>query len=82
MTSSGIGRATAIALAQVGWSVTIVARRADKLRETAELCGDAAKVYAFEGDVTNEDNVAALFRMTVERFGTRIFPCMRLNGNL
>ena len=74
MTSSGIGRATAIALAQAEWSVTIVARRADKLRETAELCGDAANVYAFEGDVTNEDNVAALFRMTVEGFGTRILP--------
>ena len=75
MTYAGIGRATAIALAQAGWSLTIVARRADKLRETAELCGDAAHlVYAFEGDVTNEDNVAALFRVTVERFGTRILP--------
>ena len=67
----GIGRATAIALAQAGWSVAIVARRVDKLRETSELCGgDSSKVYVFEGDVTQEDDVTRLFRTTVEHFGT------------
>ncbi|EJF61008.1 short-chain dehydrogenase/reductase SDR [Dichomitus squalens LYAD-421 SS1] len=67
--SSGVGRATAIALAEAGWSISLFARRADKLQETKQLCKDPSKVLLVEGDVTKEDNVSALFRETVNHFG-------------
>ncbi|TBU25496.1 short-chain dehydrogenase/reductase SDR [Dichomitus squalens] len=67
--SSGVGRATAIALAEAGWSISLFARRANKLQETKQLCKDPSKVLLVEGDVTKEDNVSALFRETVDRFG-------------
>jgi NADP-dependent 3-hydroxy acid dehydrogenase YdfG len=35
--SSGVGRATAIALATAGWDVTLVARRAEALAKTVEM---------------------------------------------
>jgi len=34
--SSGVGRATAIALASAGWEVTLIARRAEALKKTVE----------------------------------------------
>ena len=71
----GIGRATAIALVRARWNVAIVARRMDKLRETADLCGDAPKIHVFEGDVTDENSVSELFRSTVERFGKAHIQC-------
>ena len=67
---SGIGRATAIALAEAGWSISLLARRADKLQETKQLCREPSKVLLFEGDVTKEDDVSRLFRDTLDRFGT------------
>ncbi len=36
---SGVGRATAVALAEQGWSVVLVGRRQSALAETAKLCG-------------------------------------------
>lgn len=59
---SGIGRATAIALAQQGAKVFILGRREDKLQETVKA------VESFNGacehktcDITNEESVKAFF---------------------
>lgn len=65
--SSGIGRACAIALSKAGWSLALSGRRAEQLDETKQLCaGDAITV---PGDVSDDANVAELFRKTVEAFG-------------
>ncbi|KAJ8691089.1 hypothetical protein PTI98_010691 [Pleurotus ostreatus] len=65
--SSGIGKASAIALAQAGWNVVITARRIDALLQTAEQCDQRALVVA--GDVTDEKFVQELFAQAVEQFG-------------
>ncbi|KAI0718225.1 short-chain dehydrogenase/reductase SDR [Cerioporus squamosus] len=67
--SSGIGRATALALSKAGWTLTLFARRADQLQETRKLCSDPSKVLLVEGDVSKEDDVLKLFRLTMENFG-------------
>ena len=66
--SSGIGEATAIALAQAGASVAIAARRADRLEKLSErLRADGAKVLALELDVTDEAAcISAVNRVTEE----------------
>jgi NADP-dependent 3-hydroxy acid dehydrogenase YdfG len=53
--SSGIGAATAAALAEAGFDVVIGARRIDKLAEVAEPIG----ARALPLDVTDDDSVAA-----------------------
>ncbi|KAF4562587.1 short-chain dehydrogenases/reductases (SDR) family protein [Pleurotus pulmonarius] len=65
--SSGIGKASAIALARAGWNVVITARRVDALLKTAEQCDQRALVVA--GDVTDEKFVKELFAQAVEQFG-------------
>lgn len=67
--SSGIGKATAIALARAGWSLTLFARRADELRQTQAQCPHPDKVLVITGDVTNEESVRELFQATLQRFG-------------
>jgi len=54
--SSGIGAATARALAATGFHVVCAARRADRIRELADEIGGTAVVC----DVTSEADVAAL----------------------
>lgn len=54
--SSGIGRATVVALRAVGWDVVGVARRADRLALLASETG--AQVFA--ADLTNQADVDAL----------------------
>ncbi|KAL7279750.1 hypothetical protein ACG7TL_006157 [Trametes sanguinea] len=67
--SSGVGRATAIALAGAGWTLALFARRADSLEETRLLCADPTRVLVVEGDVSNEDDVKRLFQSTISSFG-------------
>lgn len=54
--SSGIGAATARALAADGWQVIIAARRVERLEALAQEIGARAHVL----DVTSDDSVAAL----------------------
>ena len=59
--SSGIGAATAIALAAAGYDVVLGARRVDKLTDVAHRIGDAGgSARVVELDVTDQDTVDAL----------------------
>ena len=67
--SSGIGAATAAALATAGFDVVVGARRLDKLREVAEPIG--ARVLPL--DVTDDESVAA--------FAAEVAECSVLVNN-
>ena len=57
--SSGIGEATARALARDGLSVALLARRHDKLDSLAqELSGDGVEAIAIQADVTDRDSLS------------------------
>jgi len=65
--STGIGAASARALARLGCKVVLAARSSDKLRVLAEELG--ASAFALTTDVTVGDDVARLVTQTLERFG-------------
>lgn len=65
---SGIGRASAVALAGAGYAVVLAGRRAEALQETVALAGDASTL-AVPTDVGDPEAVARLFAQTKERFG-------------
>ncbi|RNE48197.1 SDR family oxidoreductase [Corynebacterium alimapuense] len=62
--SSGIGAATAEALAHDGWYVIVAARRQDRIKEVAERIGGSA----IELDVTSDESVERLVA-EVAKFG-------------
>lgn len=64
---SGIGRASARALANEGWQVVLAGRRAEPLEELAAEIGEAA--LACPTDVSDSASVDALFANAVKRFG-------------
>ena len=67
---SGIGRATAIALANEGYSVVLAGRKPDTLAETATQAGrDGPQMLVVPTDVTVPDSVRALFETTKQTFG-------------
>lgn len=68
--SSGIGLAIARALGEDGYRITISARRPEKLEATAAALGEAGlDVQAVPAQMTDEDEVVALFKAHRERFG-------------
>lgn len=68
--SSGIGRATAIALGALGWNVAVGARRAELLDETATAV-EAAGGHAIAAplDVTDATSIDAFFAVVEDAFG-------------
>jgi NADP-dependent 3-hydroxy acid dehydrogenase YdfG len=69
--SAGLGAAIALHMAALGWKLAIGARRADRLRETAEnaRAQGAAKVYAGELDVTDDASVERFFEASEKILG-------------
>ena len=68
--SSGIGRATAIALAKDGVKVAVAARRTKEGEETVQLVKEAGSEGIFvKTDVTKEDDVRALIEKTINQYG-------------
>ena len=68
--SSGIGEATAIALAQHGAAVVIAARRKDRLDTLARTIENVGgKAFAVAADVTNEADAKAAVEAAVRTFG-------------
>lgn len=58
--SSGIGRATAVALASAGHPVAVCARRAERLDEVvAHIRSEGGEAEAFAVDVTDEKSIAS-----------------------
>jgi NADP-dependent 3-hydroxy acid dehydrogenase YdfG len=69
--SSGIGEATAEALAAQGASVIIGARRTDRLAALEErLTARGTKVLSVELDVTNQEACQAAVQAAVDQFGS------------
>ena len=67
---SGIGRASALALLDDGYSVVLTGRRPEPLQATAADAGEAAgRALPVPTDVGDPDAVDALFAKTEERFG-------------
>ena len=64
---SGIGRASAIVLAEAGYSLVLVGRRADKLEETAAALPGETLIQT--ADIADETAVDAAFEATRARFG-------------
>lgn len=65
--SQGIGRACAVAFAQAGHKVVLVARSADKLDALAAMAPD--RMMAQPCDVSDPEQVEALFAAIRDRFG-------------
>ncbi|HET6507891.1 MAG TPA: SDR family NAD(P)-dependent oxidoreductase [Baekduia sp.] len=71
--SSGIGAATARALAAEGAAVALVARRADRLAALArELESAGAEALAIEADITDRARAADAVRRAVDGLGGRL----------
>ena len=67
----GIGRAIALAYAREGAIMTLAARSADELEETARLAQElGATTHIVLTDVTKQDDVDEMVRQTVDRFST------------
>jgi len=65
---SGIGRAVTLALLREGYAVALAGRRRQALLETIALSTPEAVALAVPTDVSDEASVAALFRLTAEKF--------------
>ena len=81
--SSGIGRATAVALAREGARVAITARRAKRCQEAAlEIEEAGGEVLALPGDVSRPEHVEKLVADIVARWGRldMVVPNAGING--
>jgi NAD(P)-dependent dehydrogenase (short-subunit alcohol dehydrogenase family) len=83
--SSGIGKATAVALFADGWNVVFAGRRLDRLEQAIAEASEARReraprdqaresppvprAIAVQTDVTSQDSVRSLFARTRETFG-------------
>ena len=70
--SRGIGRATALLLAQHGANVVVTARNADDLKQLETTAAEGSvrgKIIAVSGDVANESDMSAVVKTALDQFG-------------
>lgn len=68
--SSGIGEATAVALAEAGARVAVAARRRDRLDELVRRIGEAGgEAFAIEADFTDRQQAIDAVERTVAEYG-------------
>src|SRR5215207_4361592 len=68
--SSGLGRATALALARVGTDVALVARSVQELESAREeILRTGRRALSLPTDLGKEEDTSATIRRTVEEFG-------------
>jgi len=67
--SSGIGEATAVALAAEGATLAVAARRRDRLELLEERLGNDTQVLVVETDITDEAAARGMVESTVREFG-------------
>jgi 3-oxoacyl-[acyl-carrier protein] reductase len=68
--SQGIGRVTALALAEAGAKVAVAARNAEKLRAVAaEISAAGGQALAVPMDVADPEQIKAGFKQVLEKFG-------------
>jgi len=66
----GIGRAICVALGRAGAAVVAVARTPEQIEAVAgEITGAGGKAVAIRADITEENDVCAMFDQLKERFG-------------
>jgi len=69
--SSGIGEATALALAKEGYAVALAARREDRINELAErINGDGGKALAVATDVSDAESAQVLIEKSKSELGS------------
>jgi NADP-dependent 3-hydroxy acid dehydrogenase YdfG len=69
--SSGIGEATAIALAKEGYAVALAARREDRIKQLAEkISADGGAALAVPTDVTDPGSARALIETAKSELGS------------
>ena len=66
---TGIGKHSALALLQDGYSVAIAGRRSGPLDETVKEAGADGRMLSVPTDVGDPESVKALFARTMEEFG-------------
>jgi len=68
--SKGLGKAMALALAAEGAKIALISRDLEKLElVAAEIAAAGGEAASFAADVTGEDQVRAIERAVLERFG-------------
>jgi len=67
---SGIGKASALALLNAGYSVALAGRRAELLNQAVSESGAGARALAVPTDVSKPADVTALFAKTKEKFSS------------
>ena len=68
--SQGIGRATALALAQAGRKVAVAARIGEKLASlVSEIAAAGGEALAVTMDVADAEQIKAGFKQVIEKFG-------------
>ena len=66
---SGIGKHSALALLEEGWSVVLAGRRSERLDQVISAAGATDRMLGVQTDVADPTAVSALFAAAVAKFG-------------